>query len=228
MHPNLRITHYQWLSGHIVYRDLRSELRRLDGRVLDVGCGEKPYRSWMPGAESWLGVDLADGPDVDVVIAAGEQWPVQEDGFDVVLCTQVIEHVGDPALTLREIARALAPGGTLLMTVPFTYNEHDRPHDYRRLTRHGARGLVEAHGLEVIHTSGQGGVGSSIGVLLLNWLEIRLTASGAGALALLALLPLWLGFCATVNAVCWALDRIDDTDAFYGNVMVLAIKPRPR
>lgn len=227
-HPNLRPTHYQWLSGHIVYRDLHHELGRLSGRVLDVGCGQKPYRSWMTDAESWLGIDVVDGPDVDVVIRSGERWPVEQDGFDVVLCTQVVEHVSDPSATLQEIACALSPGGTLVMTVPFTYNEHDRYHDYRRLTRQGARTLVESHGLEVVRADGQGGIGSSTGVLLLNWVELRLTASAAGVLALLALLPFWLTFCAVVNAACLMLDRLDNTEAFYGNVIVLAVKPWPR
>lgn len=182
----------------------------------------------MSNAESWLGIDVVDGPEVDVVIGAGERWPVQRDGFDVALCTQVVEHVNDASATLREIACALSPGGTLVLTVPFTYNEHDRGHDYRRLTRQGARMLVESQGLEVVRVNGQGGVGSSMGVLLLNWLELRLTSSGAGVCALLALFPFWLTFCAAVNAACLMLDRLDNTEAFYGNVIVLAIKPKPR
>src|SRR5437764_5946221 len=87
--PFPRPWHYQWLSSTILHEDLRDALHPLGGTVLDVGCGEKPYEAWLPGATRYHGIDVYDGPRVDAVINPGEPWPIADGEFDVVLCTQV-------------------------------------------------------------------------------------------------------------------------------------------
>ena len=223
-HPRPRPWHAQWLSLEVLYRSLREVLPRLRGRVLDVGCGEKPYADWLRAADEHVGLDVVDGDAVDVVVTPGAAWPFEDQSFDAVLCLQVLEHVSDPEHVVAEIARVLRPGGTCVMTVPFAYNEHDDPHDYRRLSRHGAR-LVLSGRLEVAQVVGQGGLGRSLAGLLLNWVELSLTRRALGQAFLLALFPIWLALCALTNVAGLLLDRLDRTGACYPNVLAVATKP---
>jgi SAM-dependent methyltransferase len=223
-HPDLRPWHFQWLSGSILYKSLREQLPTLRGRVLDVGCGDKPYETWMSGATSYVGIDVSAGPGVDAVIEPHQPWPVADEDFDAVLCTQVLEHVAEGDRLLMEATRVLKPGGTLLVTVPFAYGEHAWPHDYWRFSRQGAREAIGAR-LRVVETIPQGGIGSTLGAMLLAWLELTFTRSGYRVLLLTALLPVWMGVALLVNGVGRLLDAVDRTGAFYGNVMLLATKP---
>lgn len=223
-HPDLRPWHFQWLSGSILYTSLREQLPALRGRVLDVGCGDKPYEPWMSGATSYFGIDVSAGPRVDAVIEPRKPWPVADEDFDVVLCTQVLEHVVEGDRLLMEATRVLKPGGTLLVTVPFAYGEHARPHDYWRFSLQGAREAIGAR-FRVVETIPQGGIGSTLGAMLLAWLELTFTRSGTRVLLLTALLPAWMGVALLVNGVGRLLDAVDRTGAFYGNVMLLATKP---
>lgn len=116
---------------------------RTDLRVLDIGCGGKPYLPFVaPYAVSYCGIDSAPGPAVDLVVAA-EQLPFDDESFDLVLCTQVLEHVQDPRATIAEIHRVLAPGGGALVSTHGVFLFHPDPppsdQDYWRWTHAGLR-----------------------------------------------------------------------------------------
>lgn len=187
--------------------------------MLDVGCGAKPYRALVPGATEYVGIDVFDGPEVDAVIVPGAPWPVDDASFDAALCTQVFEHVADLDFTVGELARALRPGGEAVVTVPFIFQEHNSPHDYRRLSVHGARQAVESR-FEVVEVVRQGGAGSTLGVMLLEWGWASLPKSKPGLVAFVPFVPLWLLFCTAVNLLGRAWDRVDRTGLFYGNVLL--------
>lgn len=89
-HPNLRPWHFQWLATYYLYRRLRKILPALGGRVLDVGCGMKPYQGWFGVVQEYVGLDVVPGPVTDVVVAPDETWPLPDEYFDVVLSTQVL------------------------------------------------------------------------------------------------------------------------------------------
>jgi len=222
-HPHLRPWHFQWLAGEPLYAVLRPLLAEMRGDVLDVGCGAKPYRSWIPRARRYFGIDVFPGPAVDAVIEPGRPWPVDDDEFDVVLCTQVLEHVADLDLTIGELVRAVKPGGHVVISVPFAFGEHNSPHDYRRLSRHGARRLFEGR-LEIVAVHPHGAIGSTLGAILLGWTFDAMPRRGLRALAVAPLQPFWLLFCLGVNIVGWTLDRLDRTGLYYGNVIVHARK----
>src|SRR5207244_395237 len=72
-------------------------------RVLDVGCGSKPYYPFFaPYATEYVGVDV-DNPAAELE-GAVESLPAEDGSFDVVLCTQVLEHAVDPPRAIRELA----------------------------------------------------------------------------------------------------------------------------
>jgi SAM-dependent methyltransferase len=125
----------------------------IHGNLLDVGCGTKPYRSLFK-VESYRGLDI-DSPvtrerGVADDLYDGTQFPYQNDTFDSVLCNQVLEHVFNPDIFLTEINRVLKPGGKLLLTVPFVWDEHEQPYDYARYTSFGLNALLEKNGLKII------------------------------------------------------------------------------
>jgi SAM-dependent methyltransferase len=108
-------------------------------RVLDVGCGQAPYRDLM-SPSFYVGVDRTHRPGGAAVVADVGSLPVAAASFDGILCTEVIEHVPDERLLARELARVARPGAVLVLSSPFVHALHEQPYDYRRLT---SIGLVE-------------------------------------------------------------------------------------
>lgn len=221
--PHLYPWHFQWLATCDIRRDLAQALPTCRGHLLDVGCGAKPYRALASGVTSYVGADIEAGPGVDLVLVPGEPWPVESASVDVILCTQVLEHVADLEQVWGELCRVLRPGGRLIATVPFTYNEHGTPHDYRRFSTHGFRRLAERD-FVVDEVREQGGAGSTIVMLVLNWIDSTCNLTRAGRVVKGLLLPVWLVVAACANVLGWCLDRVDQTHQFYHNVWLVATR----
>lgn len=147
-----------WLVNPFYFarRGLRSGLGeffpRLTGRLLDVGCGSKPYRALIP-ASDYVGMEI-DTPRTRESFSAdvyydGHTFPLADASFDAVLCSQVFEHVFTPVQFMAELNRVLRPGGLLVLTVPFVWDEHEQPHDFARYSSFGLRAALEAAGFEV-------------------------------------------------------------------------------
>jgi SAM-dependent methyltransferase len=142
---------------------LREEADRLHGVVVDVGCGDRPYRSLI-GADRYVGVDLDPAVKPDVVGSATE-LPLEDSSADALLCISVIEEVEDPALAFREFARVLHPGGALVIVATQNWREL-QTHDYFRYTRLGLALLAERAGLEVVSAQARGGLFAQLGAKL--------------------------------------------------------------
>jgi ubiquinone/menaquinone biosynthesis C-methylase UbiE len=118
--------------------------------VLDVGCGTRPYESIFHDSK-YIGLDVyQSGRKLEHKIADiyfdGINIPVDSNSFDMILCTQVLEHCIDPDKLMREMHRVLTPGGCLVLTLPFVWPEHEIPYDFRRFSFYGAEQL--ARGLD--------------------------------------------------------------------------------
>ena len=124
------------------------------GRLLDVGCGTKPYATLFPSWE-FIGIDVPDsgrpveGKEVDAWFD-GLTIPYADESFDAILCTEVLEHAVEPDRLVGEMWRVLRPGARMLVTVPFMWGEHEVPFDFRRYSREGIRGLLERRGFEIL------------------------------------------------------------------------------
>lgn len=219
--PNENLAHFQWLAGKDLYRDLRRVLARLDGAVLDVGCGPKRYGSWLSGASEHYGIDVAAGPAVDLVIEPDEMWPIGDARFDAVICTQVLQYVRNPAKLVGEVTRVIKPGGWFVLSVPFAYTHHGTLSDYWRFSTEGVQNLL-AGAFQIEEITGQGGIGSTIGLHFLNWLEMSLNRRTATRLVKALLFPVWILFCMVVNLFGWLLDVCDRRHEAYHNVLVVA------
>ena len=127
---------------------------RLHGSILDVGCGSKPYRELFTYSE-YIGIDIENpghdhsAEEIDIFYD-GKNLPFPNSRFDNVLCNQVLEHVFEPSGFLTEINRVLKENGSLLMTVPFIWDEHEQPNDYARYSSFGLKYLLEKHGFEIV------------------------------------------------------------------------------
>lgn len=89
-----------------------------------------------------LDVDPASGADFVLDITSDNSAELTGDTFDIVVCTEVLEHTLDPFAAVREIRRVLKPGGLLLATTPFNFRIHGPLPDCWRFTEHGLRALL--------------------------------------------------------------------------------------
>lgn len=159
----------------------------LGGRMVDIGCGSKPYRELLaPYVDEHVGVDheatLHDKSQVDLVSGC-YSIPEPDGSFDSAVCTAVLEHVEEPELAIRECHRVLKEGGTAIYTVPFMWHLHEEPRDFYRFTKYSLRYLFEKTGFEIVELRALSGFWVTFGQMLvynlhrcnrgpLKWLKI--------------------------------------------------------
>ena len=123
-----------------VERAVRTFLQNSTGTVADIGCGMSPYRHLFDRFHvSYLGVDTVDAGDFQyhnssVVSFDGKHLPFADNFLEGFICTEVVEHLEDPAAFIMEIHRVLKPGGRGLFTIPWSARFHYIPFDYGRYT----------------------------------------------------------------------------------------------
>lgn len=136
-------------------RFLVSRLQRFVGpgcRVVDLGCGEQPWRQRIEaGGGVYIGIDIEQNSQHAVhLIADITAVPRADASCDVVLCSEVLEHVPDTLSAFRELARLVRPGGKVILTTPFAYPLHEEPYDFVRLTPYQVRRCARNSGLDVV------------------------------------------------------------------------------
>ncbi len=167
-----------WLEPlHIAKRSLAREMRRaaprLKGRLLDIGCGVKPYRAMLAGVTHHIGIERPGTRSRSTVVDCWSDalaLPFADASFDSVLCNEVLEHVTDPARLFAEAARVLKPGGTLVLSTPQTWGLHEEPHDYWRFTCLGLAHLARGAGLAVEDITPTCGTFATVGQRLASFL----------------------------------------------------------
>jgi len=126
---------------------------KVSGRVLDVGCGTKPYAKLF-GHISYVGLDI-DVPHNRESNKAdffydGKTFPFQDNEFDGAISSEVLEHVFEPEMFFKELNRIIKPNGLLLLTTPFMWEEHEKPHDFGRYSSFGLKAIFEKKGFEIV------------------------------------------------------------------------------
>lgn len=190
-------------------------------RILDVGCGVKPYYPFFASAREYVGLDVQENPHADIS-GPIEAIPAEDDAFDIVLCTQVLEHVDDPAQAVRELRRVTAPGGRVLASTHGVMLYHPNPQDLWRWTHTGLEKLFRDAGFDEVTVTP--GAGSAEALAFLTGHYVHLLAKRAG-LARLARPVI-----SVLNAAAAALDRRvallrePVPGALFANLHVVAVK----
>jgi len=136
-----------------LYEHISELAPKISGKILDVGCGQKPYQQLF-NATSYTGLEI-DTPDNRKNKKAdffydGTLFPFADGEFDGVIMNEVFEHVFTPDSFLSEVNRVLKVEGTLFMTLPFVWDEHEQPFDFARYSSFGIRSLLERHEFTII------------------------------------------------------------------------------
>ncbi|MBI3789470.1 MAG: class I SAM-dependent methyltransferase [Gemmatimonadetes bacterium] len=216
-----RVDPSPWQYDYPVLRALRDDVEGLlrlaparasGAMALDVGSLRSPYKAILTS----LGYDVRtldlttdDGADF---AGTAEATGRPDASVDLVLCTQVLEHVRTPWVAMREFHRILRPGGQLLITIPHVWFYHPHPGDYWRVTQEGIVALCDDAGFRVLEARTQGGAMLCFGQVV-NFLAYGVLGA-AGA-------PLYRAS----NAVFGAMDRLVPNELFALNMACLAERP---
>ena len=211
------VFHYDYLTLSRLAADVEALVReapagRPGARALDLGADKSPYRDLL-GSRGFevktLDITRDTGADYEGTI---EATGLPDASFDLVLCTQVIEHCMNPWQGMGEIQRILRPGGHAIVSAPHVWFYHPHPTDHWRFTQEGMVHLVRAAGLEPVSLLAQGGSVLTV-MQILNFLAYGVLGR-AGA-------PLY----AALNAAAAVGDRLVRNDLFCHNFAVLARRP---
>lgn len=213
----------------IIRRSLWNAVRRFapqfSGRLMDFGCGEKPYREAF-SVDEYVGVDIevsghAPSRKAADVFYDGVTLPFEEASFDGVVTFEVFQAVPNPERIMAEIARVLKPGGRLLVTYPFAWEEVEMPYDLARYTSAGLLGYMSSAGLEVVELEKTPGYLATLTQLFTLWMSHHLLPwSHPWARLVSTALVI-----APVNLVGLVMDRLlPKDDRYYHNCVILARK----
>lgn len=134
----------------------------VNGKTLDFGAGTAKYQHFLrPHALEYVTFDMVPGDAIDVV---GDVLnpPFENETFDTVVSTQVLEHVERPWIMVAQIGRITKKGGICIATAPFLIPYHADPYDFFRYTKQGLESLFTHEGFEVVES---GTYGKTFGVL---------------------------------------------------------------
>lgn len=222
-----RLWDADWLALRSMARAIRDTLAdprlALSGaRVLDFGCGSRPYEAWFAAAGArYEGADIGGG--TEIAVRADGSLDAADAQYDGVASFQVLEHVWDVERYLREARRVLKPEGWLLLSTHGSWLYHPHPGDYRRWTGDGLRREVEAQGFSLVRM--QPIIGPLAWMMIFHNLGLahalgRIPILG-GALARLLAVPL--------NVLAWLEDRMTPAHVIENNACIyLALFRRGR
>ncbi len=217
--------YHNWLIFRLINPALQASLERYArGRLLDIGCGSKPYKSMVaPHVTEHVGLDHRetqhDTRQVDV-FGTAYSMPLEACSFDTILCTDVLEHLEEPRLALAEAYRVLKFGGHAIYTVPFFWHLHEEPRDFFRYTKHGLRYLFESNGFRVLECKALSGYWVTVAQETCYYLT-RFRRWGA-------VNPLWwiVPIIATlIQTVAYIINSVDRSEQFTIEYILVAEKP---
>ena len=222
MHPDRRAAPRPWNADWYVLSALNAAIAAAladpalglrGARVLDYGCGSRPYEPWFAAAGArYEGADIDGSPEV--AVRADGTLAAADGGYDGVASFQVLEHVWDLDTYLREVHRVLKRDGWLLLSTHGAWLYHPHPGDYRRWTAEGLRREVESRGFRLERM--QPLVGP------LAWSTVFRNLAAAHVLGKVPLAgPLLAGLAAVpLNAWAWLEDRITPAAVTANNACV--------
>jgi ubiquinone/menaquinone biosynthesis C-methylase UbiE len=132
-----------------IYRHIAKTIPAYQGNVLDVGCGQSPYKFLLnTSATKYFGVDIVDAEKFDynnanITPFNGVDIPFEANMFDALICTEVLEHVQHYQKLIDEMHRVMKPGAAGIVTIPWSARYHYAPYDYFRYTPSSLKTMFE-------------------------------------------------------------------------------------
>lgn len=156
--PSSRLTANLMLQNYV--RVLRTYGK---GDLVDLGCGNAPlYGVYGPLTDRVIWTDWEQSKhavfEKDLILDLNKPLDqIEDNSFDTVLLSDVLEHLVYPDNLIREIHRILRPHGVVLIGVPFMYWIHEPPHDFHRFTKFKLERFGSDAGFEVVEITETGG-----------------------------------------------------------------------
>ena len=214
---------YKNVLVHSIHnRELLAAAKKyFSGRLIDIGCGNKPYAGLLkPFVSEHIGVDhsltLHGTTNIDIMSSAYE-IPVADESFDSALSTAVLEHLEEPERALRECHRVLKPGGVAVYSVPFIWHLHEDPRDFYRFSKYGLDYLFKKVGFEIIEIKALSGFWVTFGQLFVY----NLYRLNRGPLRWFRIIDA-VGL--TLQGIAYLFDRFDRTEQWTWAYIVVARK----
>lgn len=160
-----------------IWKAVQASAPKFRGHLLDVGCGRKPYRQFLLDNKyitQYTGIDIETAIVYEDGIRPDFTWdgtvmPFDDNSFDTLMATEVLEHCPDTHQIIHEMKRVLKPGGLIFFTVPFLWNLHEVPYDEYRFTPFALQRIFKECGMEEIELFAHGGWDMSMAQMLGMW-----------------------------------------------------------
>jgi len=210
------------LIYHIHDRELlRCAKSYLTGRLLDIGCGTKPYKNMLSSfVTSHIGLDRPQpfNPKAKIDLAGTAcNLPVKDASFESILSTASLEHLPEPEAALLECHRVLKQGGIAIYSVPFLWHLHAEPWDYFRFSKFGLQHIFERAGFEIIEIKALAGFWTTFATMFSYYIG----RFHRGPMRYLPIIPL-LGL--FIQGIAYLLDKLDRAEEWTWMHMVVAQK----
>lgn len=162
-----------------IFKAVKEFCKKADGELLDIGCGQMPYKDFILNNSSiyrYIGLDIENALQYDEEIRPDIRWdgrnmPIENETFDYAMGTEVLEHCPQPEIVLKETFRILKHGGGFFFTVPFLWNLHEIPNDEFRYTPFSLERLLKEAGFIDITIKPHGGWHASLAQMLGLWIK---------------------------------------------------------
>jgi SAM-dependent methyltransferase len=223
-----------FLIRHYLNRDIGRLVDKYDfkGKLIDIGCGNKPYRDIFKKISSYEGIDFKDfSVNKDCLPSKPEFYfeenylkdlrlNFKDDSFDVSVSFQVLEHHKNPKLFIEEMLRITKCHGYVMISFPLVNELHEIPNDYFRFTEFGLREMLCGLNCELLEVKRQGGILSVIYKLLNGNLNYFASKNRFNYFLAVMVFPVFLVF----QYVALFIDRIINNDIVFANYLVLIKK----
>ncbi len=149
-----------YFNRRAIYKGIKKHAKKLNGHLLDFGCGTKPYEDLF-NVDKYVGLDIEENEGHNLpldkidVFYDGVRIPFSTDTFNSIYSSEVFEHIFNLNEILLEINRVHKKGGLMLITMPFVWQEHEMPNDFGRYTSSGIKSILKECNYEIIEHSVQ-------------------------------------------------------------------------
>ena len=151
IHPPLWQHDYQILKSlYLKLKDLSEKIPE-ESIIVDYGCGTAPYAHlFQKKASRYIKIDIGRNKNADISVKEDRAIPLKSATADLILSTQVLEHVNNVELYLSECHRILKKNGWLILSTHGIWQFHPSPRDFQRYTAPGLKSVIRKFNFRIL------------------------------------------------------------------------------